>query len=97
MADKKTETQETTRQKPVRMVQKFCDEAIQNAGKLAHDDYKNIKHMNKYQLCAFMMQISSRGFKAGYDAARKELEESAKKAELAEQATDIGGDAVEND
>ena len=57
----------------VRMVQIYRDEAVAEAAKLTHESYKSIKHMNKIELVAFMKRISHDSFKAGYEAARKEL------------------------
>lgn len=83
----------------MRMVQKYRDEAVKAAAKLTHDSYKAIKHMNKIQLVAFMTQVSQNGFKAGYEAAKKEFApaEEPTPERVAEPAADPGGDAVEND
>lgn len=83
----------------LRMVQKYRDEAVKAAAKLTHDSYKAIKHMNKIQLVAFMTQVSQNGFKAGYEAAKKELTPAEEPApeQSAEATADAGGGAVEND
>ena len=82
----------------LRMVQKYRDEAVKAAAKLTHDSYKAIKHMNKIQLVAFMTQVSQNGFKAGYEAAKKEFApaEEPTPEQVAEPEADTGGGAVEN-
>lgn len=85
--------------KKVRMVQMYRDEAVKAATKLTHEDYKKIKHFNKIEMVAFMTRISQEGFRAGYEAAKKEFAPAEEPAQeqAAEQCPDDGGGAVEND
>ena len=61
------------RESKVRMVQRYKEEAVKNASQLDHDTYKRIKHYNKIEMVLFLQQVSASAFKAGYEAARKEL------------------------
>lgn len=83
----------------VRMVHKYKDEAVKTASKLTHDSYKAIKHFNKIEMVAFMTRISQDGFRAGYEAAKKEFApaEEPTQEQVAELTANTGGVAVEND
>lgn len=83
----------------LRMVQMYRDEAVKAAAKLTHDSYKSIKHFNKIEMVAFMTRVSHDGFRAGYEAAKKEFAqaEESTQEQTAEPAADTGGGAVEND
>lgn len=71
----------------VRIVQRYKAEAVKNASQLDHDTYKRIKHYNKIEMMLFLQQVSASAFKAGYEAAKKEL---------AAQATDAPAAATES-
>ena len=62
----------------VRMVQRYKEEAVKNASQIDHDTYKRIKHYNKIEMVLFLQQVSASAFKAGYEAAQKELAAQAK-------------------
>lgn len=83
------------RESKVRMVQRYKEEAVKNASQLDHDTYKRIKHYNKIEMVLFLQQVSASAFKAGYEAAKKEL------AAQATDGTDTtpadGGNTGEND
>ena len=83
----------------LRMVQKYRDEAVIAAAKLTNDSYKAIKHFNKIEMVAFMTRVSQDGFRAGYEAAKKEFApaEEPTPEQVAELTADTGGVAVEND
>lgn len=83
----------------LRMVQKYRDEAVKAAAKLTHDSYKSIKHFNKIEMVAFMTRVSQDGFRAGYEAAKKEFAQAEEPTpeQTSEPAADTGGGAVEND
>ena len=85
--------------KKIRMVQQYKDEAVQAASKLSRETYKQIKHFNKIEMAVFLQRVTMDGFKAGYEAAKKEFapaEEPAPEQDQ-EQSPDDGGGAVEND
>ena len=82
----------------LRMVQMYRDEAVKAAAKLTHDSYKKIKHLNKIELVAFITQVSHDGFKAGYEAAKKEFAQAEEPTpeQVPEPEANTGGGAVEN-
>ena len=77
----------------LRMVQKYRDEAVKAAAKLTHDSYKAIKHFNKIDMVAFMTRVSQDGFRAGYEAAKKEFAPAENETPAAVESSGTSEDA----
>lgn len=57
----------------VRTVQKYKASAVAEAMKLSHEDYKNIKHMDKIAMANYLNTVAARAYQAGFEAGVKSV------------------------
>lgn len=53
-------------------VMKYSDQVVAAAAQMRREDYKAVKRMDKVQLVNYLGQIYTRGYNAGYKAAKDE-------------------------
>lgn len=74
----------------VATVQKYKASAVAEAMKLSHEDYKNIKHMDKIAMANYLNTVAVRAYQAGFEAGVKSVtgEQEAPKAKVTKKKID---------